>query len=197
MNEPKKDILTIPNLLTVIRLLLVPVYAVMYMNARETKDYIIAASVLALSSLTDMVDGIIARKCNMVSRLGIMLDPFADKMTQGVIMICLTVKHIEILPLLALFIVKESFMLIMGCKHLKKGKMLDGALFAGKICTTVLFVSMIALVVFPDMKRFVRIIIVCVCSAFMLNSLYSYAKCYRQQDHIADVDSLSRDKKTN
>ena len=104
MNDRTKNILTIPNLLSLLRLLLIPVYAILYMRAQELREYIVAASVFAVSALTDMVDGIIARKCHMVSRLGIMLDPFADKMTQGVIIICLTVKNIAILPLLILFI---------------------------------------------------------------------------------------------
>ena len=141
MNDVKKDILTIPNLLTFLRILLIPVYAVLYMKAVAMRDYLISAAVLAVSAITDMADGIIARKCKMRSRLGIMLDPFADKLTQGVIMLCLTLRHREILPLLIFFVIKEGFMFVMGCRLLKQKKMLDGALLTGKICTTVLFVS--------------------------------------------------------
>ena len=75
------------------RLLLIPVYAVLYMKASELREYAVAAAILVVSALTDAVDGIIARKCNMISRLGIMLDPFADKMTQGVILLCLSIKN--------------------------------------------------------------------------------------------------------
>ena len=189
MKDTKNEVLTIPNLLSLFRLLLIPVYAILYLKAESLKDYIISAAVLAVSAITDMVDGIIARKCNMVSRLGIMLDPFADKMTQGVIMICLSFRHWEIIPLLILFIIKEAFMLIMGCLHLKHKKMLDGALFTGKICTTVLFVSMIALVVFRDLSHTAIVAIVGVCAVFMLISLISYAMCYfRQSSHIKDIE---------
>ena len=188
MNDVKKNILTIPNILTFFRLLLIPVYAVLYMKANELRDYIATASVLAVSALTDMADGIIARKCNMRSKLGIMLDPFADKLTQGVIMLCLTLKHTELLPLLILFVLKEGFMFVMGCRLLRKRKMLKGALFAGKICTTVLFLGMIALVVFPHMPPLGWFTIVAICGVFMIISLVSYILCYlRPADHICDL----------
>lgn len=191
MKYDKKEIFTIPNLLSLFRILLIPVYAIIYMRAEELKDYVIAASVFAVSALTDMVDGIIARKFNMRSRLGIMLDPFADKLTQGVIIICLSIKVIDIYPLLIIFLIKEGFMLIMGMRLLKQKKMLDGALFAGKICTTVLFLSMIVLVVFRDISRAGVHTIVTTCATFMIISLISYARCYflpSMANHIKDID---------
>ena len=99
MSYTKKDVLTIPNILSVIRLLMIPVFAMLYIKAETAKDYIVSAAVLTGSVLTDMLDGIIARKCHMVSKLGIMLDPFADKVTQGIVMICLSIRHSEIIPL--------------------------------------------------------------------------------------------------
>ena len=189
MNDVKKDLLTVPNLLTFFRILLIPVYAVLYMRATTLRDYIVSAAVLAVSALTDMVDGIVARRCNMISRLGIMLDPFADKLTQGVIMLCLTIRHPEILPLLLFFVVKEGFMFVMGCRLLRQKKILDGALMTGKVCTTVLFLGMIALVVFPKMPAPGVAVIVSVCAVFMAVSLVSYILCYvKNSSHIKDWD---------
>ncbi len=189
MRYSKKEIFTIPNLLSVIRILLIPIYAVLYMKAREMKDYIIAAAVFAASAITDMFDGIIARKFNMRSRIGIMLDPFADKLTQGSVILCLTLRNLEILPLLVLFIIKEGFMFVMACRLLHNGKMLDGALFAGKICTAVLFVSMVTLVIFKDISTAGVYSIVALCSVFMIISLVSYAKCFfTASEHIRDID---------
>ena len=189
MNEKdiKKDIITIPNILTVFRLLLIPVFAYLYMKAETTKTYMIAGGVLILSALTDMADGIIARKCHMVSQLGIMLDPVADKFTQGVLIICLTIRHPEILPLLLLFLVKEIFMAVMGVRILRKKKMLDGALFAGKARTVVLFTGMIALVVFPEIPSVWKTVILIVCAVFMVISLVAYAICYFRRSHIRDI----------
>lgn len=189
MRYSKKEIFTIPNFLSAFRILLIPVYAVLYMKAQTAKDYIMAAAVFIASALTDMVDGVIARRFNMRSRIGIMLDPFADKLTQGVVIICLTVRNLEILPLLIVFLIKEGFMFVMACRLLHSGKMLDGALFAGKICTTVLFVSMAALVVFNHIPTAGVYCIVAVCSIFMIFSLISYAKCFfTSSEHIRDID---------
>lgn len=195
MKYEKKEILTVPNLLSCLRILLIPVYAVLYMKAESLKEYLGAAAVFAISALTDMADGIIARKFNMRSRIGIMLDPFADKLTQGVIILCLALRNSDIIPLLVLFIVKESFMLIMGCRLLHQGKMLKGALFQGKICTTVLFVSMIILVIFKNLPRPAVISVIAVCSVFMLISLVSYARCFfKQTSHITTIEeTLERD----
>ena len=175
------------------RLLLIPVYAVLYMKASELREYAVAAAILVVSALTDAVDGIIARKCNMISRLGIMLDPFADKMTQGVILLCLSIKKVQVIPLLVLFIIKEGFMLLMGCLNLKKKKMLDGALLPGKICTAVLFTGMAVMVLFKDLPIPVLHGIVIFCSVFMVISLASYAWCYfKQSSHIKSIDEWDK-----
>ena len=63
----KKEFLTIPNLLSLFRLLLIPVYVTLYLRAEAVEDYCIAAGVLAVSCLTDLIDGKIARHFNMVS----------------------------------------------------------------------------------------------------------------------------------
>ncbi len=189
MRYSKKEIFTIPNFLSAFRILLIPVYAILYMKAQVLKDYIIAAAVFAASALTDMIDGIIARKFNMRSRIGIMLDPFADKLTQGVVILCLTLRNLAILPLLILFILKEGFMFVMACRLLHSGKMLDGALMSGKICTTVLFISMAALVVFKNIPLGGIYAIVGICAVFMVISFVSYAKTFfNNSEHIRDIE---------
>ena len=75
----KTEILTIPNLLSLFRLALIPVYISIYLGARSNSDYFLAASILAVSCLTDMIDGKIARHFNMITNLGKLLDPIADK----------------------------------------------------------------------------------------------------------------------
>lgn len=147
----KKEIFTIPNLLSFFRLLLVPVYAYIYLNAVEDYQYLIAGTILAVSCLTDLVDGKIARRFDMVSTLGKILDPLADKITQFTLTLCLSMKYPILQKVLILFVVKELFQLTAGIINLRRGKMLPGALMAGKVCTTVLFISLIALVLFPNM----------------------------------------------
>ena len=150
----KKEILTIPNILSLLRLVLIPIYVAIYLNAQTKADYFLAAGILAVSCMTDLIDGKIARHFNMISTLGKILDPLADKLTQFALILCLTMKHPILRYLIALFVVKESFQLIAGGITLKKGRMLKGALLTGKICTTILFVSLIVMVMIPTFLRF-------------------------------------------
>ncbi len=174
----KKDFFTVPNMLSLFRLVLIPVYMVIYLGAENVTDHFIAAGILAVSCLTDMFDGKIARHFNMISTVGKILDPLADKATQFSLIVCLTVKYPPLLALVCLFVVKESFQLVAGLVALRSGKMLTGALISGKICTTVLFVSLILMVLFPMLKPLYVNIIILVDSLVMLIAFIDYARVY-------------------
>lgn len=179
----KKEILTIPNLLSLFRLILIPVYVVIYLNAKEDSDYYIAAGILAVSCLTDLIDGKIARHFNMISTVGKILDPLADKATQFTLILCLALKYPVLWYLVGLFVVKESFQLIAGGINLRKGKMLKGALLSGKICTTVLFVSLILMVMIPNLPNTAVNIIALVDTVFMLISFVEYLITYCNREN--------------
>lgn len=174
----KKEIFTIPNMLSIFRLVLIPVYAYIYLTAKESQDYFLAGTIMAVSCLTDMIDGKIARKYNMISTLGKILDPFADKVTQFTLTLCLSLKYPVLRSVLILFTVKEIFQLTLGIIHLRKGKILPGALMAGKICTTVLFVSLITLVLLPDLSQVWIDSIAMIDAAFLAISFVSYFFAY-------------------
>ena len=179
----KKEILTIPNLLSLFRLVLIPVYVVIYVNAQDNADYYLAAGILAVSCLTDLIDGKIARHFNMISHLGKILDPLADKATQFSLIICLAVKYPVLWNLVILFVIKESFQLIAGGINLKKGKMLKGALLSGKICTTVLFISLILMVMLPGLGENAVFWITCVDAVFMMISFCEYLLTYYKREN--------------
>ena len=82
------------------------------------------------------------------------------------------------MPVLALFVVKEAFQLIAGIFFLRKGRMLPGALMTGKVCTTVLFISLIALVLFPEMNPAVVNVIALNDGVFLAISFVSYVLAY-------------------
>ena len=186
----KKDIFTIPNLLSLFRLVLIPVYATVYLNATENYQFILAGVILAISCLTDMIDGKIARKYNMITTLGKILDPLADKLTQLTLTICLSMKYPVLYPVLGLFVMKELFQLVLGVVFLRKGKMLPGALMAGKVCTTVLFVSLIVLVLMPDINPATVTIIAIVDAIFLTISFISYAMAYFGKNvKVRDIES--------
>ena len=179
MKDWKKEIYTIPNLLSLFRLILIPVYVTIYLKADCASDYALSASILALSCLTDLIDGRIARKYNMISTLGKILDPIADKATQFFLLLCLAVEYPVLWSLTSLFIIKESFQLIALVIAYSKGKMLKGALFSGKLCTTVLFISLIVMVLFHNSigQNFVNLI-TCIDSFFMAVAFTDYAITY-------------------
>lgn len=179
----KKEILTIPNLLSLFRLVLIPVYVVIYLNARDLSDYYVAAGILAVSCMTDLIDGKIARHFNMISTIGKILDPLADKATQFTLIICLTLNHPILWILVVCFVVKESFQLIAGSINLKKGKMLKGALMSGKICTTVLFVSLIIMVMLPNLNNNMIVLITAVDTFFVIITFIDYLITYSKREN--------------
>ena len=92
-NGLKNEFFTIPNILVYIRVLLVPVFVYIYINAKNDKDYFCALGVMVIAFLTDFFDGKIARKFNLVTDLGKILDPIADKLYQFAVAICLVAKY--------------------------------------------------------------------------------------------------------
>ena len=174
----KKEVLTIPNMLSMFRLILIPVYIAIYLHASHETDYYIAAGILAVSCLTDLIDGKIARHFNMVSALGKILDPLADKATQFTLIVCLATRHPVLWYVGALFVIKESFQLIAGSINLKKRIMLKGALITGKICTTVLFLSLILMVMMPELSGNIIGLIAIVDTVFLMISFCDYLITY-------------------
>ena len=178
----KKDIFTIPNLLSLFRLILIPLYVMIYLNARDSSDYYLAAGILAVSCLTDMIDGQIARRFNMISTVGKILDPLADKVTQFTLVICLALKYPILWVLVILIFVKEIFQLVAGLLRLRKGKMLKGAQITGKICTTVLFISLILLVMMPDIPVHIVYWIAAIDATCLIVAFVDYAIVYIRKD---------------
>lgn len=88
----------------------------------------------------------------MVTELGKALDPIADKLTHAALAICLATRYPMMWALIALMLVKEGYMGVIGLIFLKKGKMLDGAMWFGKVCTAVLFAGLLVLFLFHSLR---------------------------------------------
>lgn len=174
----KKEILTVPNLLSLFRLVLIPIYVRMYLRAETPAEYFLAGSVMAASCLTDLLDGKIARHFHMVSHVGMVLDPLADKLTQLSLMLCLASRYPLLYPVLALFVVKELFQLFAVVLCFRRGKALPGALNVGKLCTAVLFITLIMLVLFPQADPFLAEIMVLTDGFLLLLSFTCYFLAY-------------------
>lgn len=114
--------MNVPNALSILRILMIPFFAVLYLTAKTPQDYWFAAGLLLLSGLTDVLDGIIARKYHLVTKLGRILDPVADKLTQAAVCVLLAIRNPDLSILPIMYIIKEGLMLIGGYKILKKSK---------------------------------------------------------------------------
>lgn len=102
--------MNIPNFLSLVRLTLVPVFAVVYMSSMEYSD-IYAGIIFIIAALTDVADGYIARKYNKITKIGRILDPLADKLLQATALACLALKSIIPAILCFIFIGKELLMI--------------------------------------------------------------------------------------
>lgn len=172
--ERNYKIFTIPNILTFLRILMIPFFIYSYMNG----DHLMSAGWMFASGLTDFLDGFIARHYHQVSELGKTLDPIADKLTQLAIIFVLvfTVSYMWIL--FALFLIKEASMLICWLRLQAKGKYFNGALWFGKISTAVFYISMFLMIAFPIEKTIFATILMLITGFFLSLSFLMYMKTY-------------------
>ena len=172
--------MNLPNKLTVGRIILVPFF-VAALLANFPLNNAVALIIFIAASLTDMFDGKIARKFNQVTELGKFLDPVADKLTLGVIIVCLATRYREIWLLAGLFLIKEGFMAVMGMLLLRRnGRKLDGAKWFGKVCTAVSYIVVFLLLLLPDLPIAAVRTLVILCAVVMLYTLFCYIPVFRK-----------------
>lgn len=176
----KKDLFTIPNIIGYVRIALIPVFCWLYLTADCAADYDWAVAVVLLSSFTDLFDGMIARKFNQVTQLGKILDPVADKLTHAAMAICLMTRYPMMWALAGLMLIKEGYMAIMGIRFLKKDRMMDGAMWFGKICTAAVFAGMVILFFFTELPEVLANIVIGIMMAVMLAALLMYIRFYHE-----------------
>ena len=167
----KNKIITVPNILTLVRLLLIPVIVWLYCFE---KNYTWTAVVLILSGITDLVDGFIARKFNMISELGKIIDPIADKLTQFVVLICLVTRFSAMLVPCLILMTKEIISGIVAMCAIRKSGKVDGADWHGKVSTFMLYAMMILHVLWVNIPIIVSNVLILMCTAMMLLSFVLY-----------------------
>lgn len=166
---------TIPNLMSFFRLLLVPFIIWAYVGRQDTALTIL---LLAVSALTDVMDGQIARHFNMVSDLGKALDPVADKMTQVCVVLCLAFRFPLLWILLGLCVLRESTMAILGYITIRKTNKVPGARWFGKVSTVVLYTTALALLIFPKMPDWLTTLLIALCIAAVVMALILYVRYF-------------------
>ncbi|MBQ9974035.1 MAG: CDP-alcohol phosphatidyltransferase family protein [Oscillospiraceae bacterium] len=168
-------ILTIPNILSFFRLLLIPPIAWLYLTGQNVLWTLL---LLLLSGLTDVVDGYVARRFNMVSNLGKALDPVADKLTQFVLLICLLARFpLMIVPIFVMFL-KELAAGIMGLITIKRTGKVTSAVWHGKATTVLLYGTILVHLVWPGIPQVQSSILIGICTGVMLMSCTLYTMFY-------------------
>lgn len=134
----------IPNLLTTVRLLLVPVFIVMFF-----RDHITAAAIFVIACLTDIVDGYIARHFDAQSKFGAVFDPLADKLMQISAIVCLYIADLFPVWALVILVCKECLLILGGANLLHHGVVVPANKF-GKVSTVVLSLFVISSILLGD-----------------------------------------------
>ena len=163
----QKKILTIPNLLSLLRLAMIPLLVWLYVSQQK---YGWTAFVLLLSGLTDIVDGQIARRCNMVSDFGKFLDPIADKLTQLAMLACLMTRFPMMKIPLVLLLFKEIISGLMGVFAARKTGVVFSSEWHGKTTTVLLYLTITLHLLWINIPSYVTSGLTTLCTMMMLVS---------------------------
>lgn len=182
-NRYKKRIITVPNALSLLRLCLIPVIVWLYCFE---KNYLWTTVIFIISGLTDIIDGFIARKFDMISDFGKAFDPVADKLTQISMLFCLVTRFPLMLIPLVLLIVKEALAAVMNMITLKKAGFVVAAVWHGKMNTVLIYSMMFIHIVWFNIPYTVSNVLISVCIVMMLISSVLYTK--------SDVKAIKEEK---
>lgn len=173
----KKEVFSIPNILCYLRIALVPVFLTVYFHYESNNNHLLSAGILVLSSLTDFLDGFIARKFDMITNLGKLVDPVADKLTQFVVASTLAYTYPAYILLILIIVLKDGMLLFVGWHIYKKKSIhLTQAEMPGKVATAVFFVVSIFLIAFYIPNMILVNILIYVTAILMLIAMVYYGK---------------------
>lgn len=193
MNSGSSDIsnraFTIPNLICLIRILLITPFVEFFLN----EEYIWAAAVIIASGLSDCFDGMIARRFNQESELGKILDPLADKLTLLAVGICICIIEPIFVPIVFILVAKDLLMLIGSSKVIKNGILVPKSKWYGKVGTVMFYVTVTFIVFTKIMQntdepliyidenvgRVISVVMLSLTAVMMIFALVMYTKTYR------------------
>jgi len=178
----------VPNILTIVRFLLIP----LILHAIFIGNYLLGFIIFTISGITDVVDGFIARKFNFISNFGKLMDPLADKLTQISILAALVT--VDVIPgwILAIVVLKELIMVV-GASFLYGKDLVVYSKWYGKLATVLFY---LAIVISLLIKQFnvtgflvsLDLSIYCVALICTIFSLIMYIKCLYQGGFIDKSD---------
>lgn len=168
--RPKNN-LSIPNLISLIRIAMIPWILWAYNSSRV----MLSVTLVLVSWVSDVVDGFIARHFNQITELGKVLDPVADKLTQIAMAVILCGSFRQVLPLMVILVVKELLTLLLGLRMMKNGGAAICAKWWGKVSTGAFYLGMLLIMLFSQQLGYPGVTGICiVISLLMLFSLIQY-----------------------
>jgi cardiolipin synthase (CMP-forming) len=174
---PGGEWVNIPNILTTTRFVLIPIFG-MYLWKDQ---YGIAAAFFIFAGITDILDGYIARKYNMVTNWGKYADPVADKLMQITALVLLTMKNMIPVSILIIVIAKESLMVIGSLSLLKKENHVVSANWYGKMATVIFYIAIACLIIFNLKDGLLKFLLVWIAVLSTLFAFYMYyTRTYRK-----------------
>ena len=180
----------IPNILSIIRLILVPVFAIVYFQPHG-EGRIAALVVFVVACLTDVLDGYIARRYNQISELGKVIDPLADKLMQCTAITCLVITGIIPIWVIVILALKELAILIGGsCVSNRIGVVVHSRWF-GKLSTVVINVTVALVILFPGIPYSVRTGLFLLAIVMAVIAMILYAK-----EYFRVIKNMNKDKDT-
>ena len=175
--------LSVPNLISLIRLALIPLMLWLYLEGK----ILIAVILVIVSGITDAIDGYIARHFNQITPLGKVLDPLADKLTQLALCICLLTHFPAVIPLVVVLVIKELLMLHWGLRLLKAGRQPFSALWWGKLSTCAFYAGVLIIMIFyPEIGMLGVVLITLIITLLLINSMCRYYLVFRRKIAAAD-----------
>lgn len=127
--------MNIPNILTVMRFIIIPVFGFYLHN----EQYYISIFLFTLGGITDILDGYIARKYNLITSFGKLADPLADKLMQLTALVLLTIQNLIPVVFLIIIVAKEVFMIMGSISLYKKENLVVSANWYGKLATVIFY----------------------------------------------------------
>ena len=194
----------VPNILTIIRFLLIPIIIAFALE----HDYIAAIIVLTISGVTDILDGYIARKFNFITDFGKLMDPLADKATQVALLGTLTFQKIIPIWIIVIVIIKE-FLMISGASFLYGKELVVSSKWYGKLATVLFYVAIVcslftqywnntlighmeySLPTLPEFHTYIYYLAILT----TIFSLVMYVKAFYLQGYLKKVMEQGKDKK--
>ena len=198
-----KKILNIPNILSIIRILLVPFIVWTYFSENIKYNAIISIGLVVFSGLTDVVDGFIARRFNMITNVGKILDPIADKLTQFTVAICISISHPIMWWIVCIIFGKEVLTLIGAIIFVNSVKTTPQAKWWGKLATVIIFITMISFMIFDEYLanaawiNDAQIVLVSICIASLAFSFLNYILVYIEGRKSKKEALINESEKTN